>query len=359
MSDVLEMESRKLRRRLLVVVVVIPLFLLGGYVFWLSLESEAKAQRYSEPGGIEDRITYTTLLSDIVQQLQVERGRSASWMGNQADNLREALGLQRTRTDSAIQGLKAFSEQRGIDEDSMVKLDRWPVLLSKLSAHRSAIDNNAVNLKEAMAPYTHLIAAILTQIWLTRSDMREERIERNLQALEHLLQAIEAMGQERALVSNALAARSLQESSRTQILELLATQESRLETFQNYAEGELKKRFEHQNTSDDAMLVRDLRDQLLANDEKVFDRISAFDFFATATRRIEALFAIEDLVIERLKSAAISGKVNANTSAALQKALAAVLIVLALVTGMLIRVSCRKEARRNAKLGESIVDIDA
>ncbi|WP_297445012.1 nitrate- and nitrite sensing domain-containing protein, partial [Desulfurobacterium sp.] len=126
------------------------------------------------------------ILSDVVQELQKERGMSAGYIGSGGMKFKDLLPKQRKKTDEAIQRASKFLQE--FDTDKLPYLsnekinEAFGVYLTQLNVIRKKVDNLQIPLKEELAFYTNAINDLLDAIFTLSKIAPSPETERDIVA---------------------------------------------------------------------------------------------------------------------------------------------------------------------------------
>lgn len=205
-------------------VVIAPMIGFAVFASMSAIDSQRDAARVSLVAEIVDFTHYT---SDVMYELQRERGRTAGYFGSgRAAQPLQALETQRAATDVAVAELLGALESGATEGFGQAYLDSLAVIetdLAGLTAHRRAITDGSLTAGEAASAYTHIVEDILKayaeEIHLAEgTGLIEEMI-----GLLNLYEATEMAGRERAVGARAF---NLPEMERDAHIRLLSLQEA-------------------------------------------------------------------------------------------------------------------------------------
>ncbi len=176
--------------------------------------------------------------SDLVHELQKERGASAGYLGTKGKQFKEILAKQRQLTD----------EKRAILENSLKKFDLGEIdnnlnslvnkalnKLKMLHSVRQKIDNLQISVKEAIGYYTSLNRLFLDAVEGASQLSTFSDLTRELTAYNALLEMKERMGIERAVGTGAISKGRFGTGKLAKFAVLVSEQHSFKERFLNNA----------------------------------------------------------------------------------------------------------------------------
>ena len=188
----------KARVLLLVLPMISFLLITAVTVLW------SEWSRYSTAHTNHSFQQLSSLLADVVYELQLERGVTAKYLGSQGRGFREALQIQQSRADDRIDLLQNSIPGRWLDELSTGLQKDYQIIHAYLSARlalRRAVDQQTADSERYFDYYSHLNADILQFIRRLGTETSDAHLARQYEAYSKLLWIQEYSGQERAVLS--------------------------------------------------------------------------------------------------------------------------------------------------------------
>ena len=296
-------------------------------------------------------------MSALIHEQQRERGGTSVFLSSEGAEFAAELDLQRARTDSAVARFRDALARSAIDAGSPLAADVTAIVayLDARDGVRGAVDALDIATPAALAHYTEHNARMLDAIVHVASATSQPAIAAKVAALEALLLAKEYAGIERAIGSGGFASGAF-DYARVRRLEGLITRQSvGLDRFAVIAEAPFRDAAARIAASDVMATIERLREvafrSLFTGD---LGGLSAGDYFAATTERIDALKALEDRMIEDISGSA-AALVRSTMTAMLVviAAQAAALGLSAAITALVIRRMLR-EVRRIADAGDRL-----
>ena len=152
--------------------------------------------------GVRESVKLAPKISDVVHELQRERGQSAGFISSKGKSFSDSLPGQRTRTDQKFKELKAafsnfdFGSHEAYLERSVKDATNK---LNRLSEVRSSIDRAGMTVPQMAGYYTDTIKAFLFIVREIQLDSTDDKISKALTAYVSLMHAKEHTGIERAM----------------------------------------------------------------------------------------------------------------------------------------------------------------
>ncbi|MGQ9365310.1 methyl-accepting chemotaxis protein [Azospirillum sp. ST 5-10] len=230
--------------------------------------------------------------SALVHELQRERGATVLFLSSRGESFGRELAAQRLRTDAAF---ATFERSRADEADAEIA----PLLADAATATRTATALRADADQRTLVPavvlsaYTEAVRRLLATVGDMAAQTRHPRMSRMTMAYVDLMEAKESAGLERALGAGALARKAFDGESFRRFVGLQARQDAALDRFRRTLGDTAATRY-------DAIFARIPADRLLSAREWLwaydFDALTAPDWFALTTERIDRLKEVEDAV---------------------------------------------------------------
>ena len=235
-------------------------------------------------------------LSALVHEQQKERGLTAGFIAGGGSVLREELRDQRRATDAALARLEAAADGSAMSAELAGLAER----ARGLSAVRRQVDELSVAGPAAVGAYTSVNAAMLERIARWSRASGEASLGARLAAYAAFLQAKEHAGLERAVGSAGFAG-GFDAALHDRLVELGSAQAAHLMAFHGTAEAEDAAALDALAAGPAWAEVARLRSLALAGGPEAAG-VSAADWFAAATKRIEEMKRFEDGLADSLRA---------------------------------------------------------
>ena len=332
----------------IVIATILPLLAFAGFAAKGLLE---KWSTYQSVGRVAVVIETVPSVSNLVHQLQRERGASATFVASKGQTLGDVMRNQRTATDKAI----AEWQQRVSDIDASTlgpgfgrALGQVKPAIADISNVRRDIDALSITGPKAVTYFSSTIANLIGLIEAAGELSDDMRINQRSRAFVAIVKRKELAGQERATASGAFAAGEFAPDVHRNFLRLLALQEAQMSAFEKDATkaeidavaGVLK-----------GAVVDELGRMRAIAAAAPFDKaavktVAAPDWFSTITQYIDLLKTAEDRVAAEFLSAT-HAVANEDRSAfhGIAAVSAAVLLLVLAMTIVVVRSITRPIAR--------------
>ncbi len=288
--------------------ILMALLPLGMLFYLVANETVDKLNIVIEVSVLDNFSRFAITLSEVVHQLQRERGRTALFLGSEGRLFMSDLQLQRQDTDQKIDKLEKFLKSRQFHELSTIpqqNLEDTLEKLGELATTRSDVDTLQMNVASAIEYYTSLNALFLKTIEHISRLSSNVEISNHLSALVNLQQAKELAGVERALLSGVFVSNQFDESTFRQFTELVAKQETYLQVFLSFATPAEISFYEERMSSEHITVAGHMRKVAF---RQAFEGNFAVDssfWFETMTRKIDLFEEVEEFVVNGMREHAL------------------------------------------------------
>jgi len=314
---------------------LLPLTAMGGFAFSLAREREASA---AQAHRIAEVLALAPELSDLVHELQKERGMSAGFTKSGGRDFASLLPGQRRRTSAARSRL----EQRiaGVESGSAFLRGIRSLLaeLAPLGELRGRIDRLELDLAEVVSAYTKPISRALDLLSTLVQETEDPELLRLAGAYADLLQAKEHAGQERALGAAGFGAGRFDPPIYNGFLERIARQEAYLDMMRSLLPAKERPALLALLASAPFTGVEELERRVLAHggSGEAVAEVDAETWFEAITRKIDALKRYEEEIAARLTGRARALAEETRASADRLRILAGGSFAVVLLLGLLV-----------------------
>ncbi|MBF0183748.1 MAG: nitrate- and nitrite sensing domain-containing protein [Magnetococcales bacterium] len=241
--------------------------------------------------------------SAAIHEMQKERGMSAGFIGSKGLKFKEELPAQ--RRDGSDRRINDLTEHLAtLDQAEQEKISAllrgMSEKLTALGRIRSQVDRLELTAQEAIGYYTETIAQLLDLITTLAKLAPTVELSTQVQAYVNLLNSKERAGQERATLTNTLAANKFGPGMFRRFTQLISQQENYDQLFVAQSLPEQIAHFKQIHTSAEATEVERIR-------TLAFDKASSGEFgvdpnhwFKTISRKIDLLKGLEDRLSQDL-----------------------------------------------------------
>jgi methyl-accepting chemotaxis protein len=241
-------------------------------------------------------VNLVSATSQLVHELQKERGMSAGFIGSNGVKFVSKIKNQRAMTDREVQNLKNFMVDTNYHQETNEAIQQLFSNLGQLKTIRKQVDSLTITLPKVLGYYTSNNLLILDLNGHLASELEETNSSERFLTLYNIAYAKEQSGIERAVLSNVFASGAFTPALFTNFIELKSKQDTYIKSAFTVTTPEFKKVLEQFVQSDESREVRRFRD-IAESSENGFN-IEANDWFSAATARIDKLKDTEQALIK-------------------------------------------------------------
>lgn len=281
---------------------VLPLL---GLIFLAGFIMNQQMQTWQAASSLERLSELSNHAASLLQQLQRERGRTASFLGSEGNSFRPELQQQHALTDKDLDSLKSHLSENNIDEFGQTFASTWRNLLDELtslSQQRNSILSVQMTTQQAISFYTQLNAKLIAATQTLTQTGASDEISNIAAAYVNTLHASENAGVERAILSAAFSSKQLSFNSLRSLLSLMAQQSLNTEQFIDRASSEQKRFIEQKLANPVIAKVEQARESAIQHAITGSLSLSAADWFALSTEKIDLLHEIANYFSQQLGS---------------------------------------------------------
>ncbi|UQG59483.1 methyl-accepting chemotaxis protein [Marinobacter sp. M3C] len=334
---------RSLSMRSKLIVLVLPVLLA-----MLLFASQSVISDYSdlkEMGELQGMTNLVALADPVIDALQVERGRSAIVLTNNADTDQreialESLQAQKQITDQQLaqyrRQLPDIMQAQKFDSGVLSSIEESQNSLSGLAALRQSILDGTIKPAESAARYTVMVRQLIDRIPLIIRRTDNAELTRQVNAYLNMAEAAENAGTERAQGAVLISTSEFSLSRLDQLAELAGAQDGHMSAAVAMlpTDSPRRQRLIDFEASSQSLAMTDMRNTLFSSTAGMLDLIST-EWFDTTTRRIQAMNQVRTLILneshniaQRHLDSARSELITAVVLAGLATLIALVLMVL-------------------------------
>ncbi len=314
--------SRLLRnlsiRNKLGVLVLLPLMAFawvssGRVIHTLRSRSDALA--------LEELTTIVACASNLVHELQKERGMTAGFLGSKGKSFSAELQNQRRDTNQLVSEMDQVIETASLDayDPSLGQsLEEALQALRELDTKRSAVNSLSISTADVLAYYTDINSKLLAVVGLMPGLSSDAKTAVLSAGFASFLWGKECAGIERAVLANTFARGRFAPGMYRKFVSLLAQQDTSLGFFETTSPRDVVGVFRELLTGEDVRTVASMRkialDRGISLSEDALGESRGIDagadgfgidadmWFSAATGRINALKQVENHLASTLKS---------------------------------------------------------
>lgn len=215
--------SLKLTQKL-VLLVIVPIsiiFCFGLYQSYNAFDLQLKSAR------LEKMVEFSVNASNLVHELQKERGMTAGFLGSKGSNFASEIIDQRQSTDVKLDVMNQFLatfDAASTSQELAQNIDKMLRGLSALEDKRKLVDKLNISLSDALGYYTGNNNAMLLLIEQMSALAPNQEIAAMISAYANFLQSKERAGIERAVLANVFSKDQFQGNLYNRFTSLVTTQ---------------------------------------------------------------------------------------------------------------------------------------
>lgn len=256
-------------------------------------------------------------ISAVVHELQVERGRTAGFLGSGGEQFQTELRQQRSVTTQSFQNLHQQLENITLSSFGQTfenLLENALQQEQQLQRRRSSIDQIDIDVDSALNFYTEMIGKYIDVISEMGSLTSSAEIANRITAYTSFLMAKEYMGLERAVFSNVFTEGQFSNNTYRRAVEIVKTQENYLDLFRDYATTDQWRLFQETVRGQHVNRATQLRDSALNNSDSDQFNVDQAEWFNVISEKINLVKNVEDRLSDDIQNASIELESQANTN---------------------------------------------
>ena len=288
---------------------------------WLSINSVLDSIAIkNEMSTIAPLTELSVVYSELVHELQKERGMTAGFLGSKGTKFADKLQNQRKNTDQKRSNQENFWGKSNFNLEQIKQLNNTiSQSLKNLQSIRQQVDSQSISLGKALTYYTQLNKQLLSVAMLNASISSDALITKITIAYYNFLQGKERAGIERAVLSNTFAKDKFGQGMYAKFIRLVSEQNTYFDNFNQFSDDKGKEFFKQQLNHAAVKEVLNLR-TIAINNQSDF-KTDAEYWFAQSTGRIGQLKKTENFL-----SSGILALVEDKQNSAFQTMLANIVI---------------------------------
>lgn len=284
---------------------LVCLFPLLALIFVSSTKILNEYEKAHQAAIITEILEVAPVISNLVHELQKERGTSAGFISSKGQSFASVIGLQRQATDAKLSAFtfNAVTSQKALTIPQYKNaLKAANQELAQIQKIRSQIDGLQISVPAMAKYYTPLISNLLDMVNATTYIIEDADILRPVISYNALLQAKERAGIERAMGAAGFGSGNFTQTIYKNFIRLGAMQDTFLNTFKQYSNDKKNALLDRKLSGpveDNVIALRKLAQGAPFGQD--ISSISAPQWFKTSTLRIDALKEVEDSAINEIE----------------------------------------------------------
>ncbi len=189
---------------------------------------------HSSSKKVQRAITLSVKISNLLHEMQKERGMTAGYIGAKGKEFKNRLAAQRKRTDKAYKAVRNYLDSLKLStypksfRSNILAFQKQMRTLAKI---RNKVKQLSIPSKEAIGFYTSLNAKMLDIVASAIQITRSVKTTKNMIAFYNFLMAKERAGIERAVLANTFARNRFQPGLKDKFVRLITEQDSFIKAF--------------------------------------------------------------------------------------------------------------------------------
>ncbi|WP_420590615.1 methyl-accepting chemotaxis protein [Bacterioplanoides sp.] len=245
----------------------------------------------------ETLINLSLISSNLVHEIQKERGASSVYIASQGETFSRELAQQKQQTDTVFDRFSRYVEQQQLatGSDELAR-DLKAIIDSRLAVNkiRQQVKNHTIGMKTAISFYTNLNTDLLSLTAGISQIVADKDISRAATAYLYFMQGKERAGIERAVIGSVLTKDSADANTKAKYLALGVEQARFYQLFLDFSDAALTHTIRQIISGPAIDEVERIRRITRENDQNF--GVDAVYWFQQATERINLLKKAEDSV---------------------------------------------------------------
>ena len=286
----------------LIIMIVIPLLGMTGFSLQYAHNQYAS---YSSNQHLSQLIVLSNRISDLLHELQKERGLTAGYLGAKGAKFEAEIKKQRTVVTAVLTEYQSFYadfNKSDVDSGVLEAISSIDERLSSLPGIRGQVDSLSIKTTEALSFYTKNNAMLLSLISQLAKQTTNSEMSIMATAFVAFLQSKERAGIERAVLSNTFSRDNFGPGMADKFKRLLNDQQTYTSMFNEYASAKQKNFYSEIMVGSVVKDVQNMRNIALQRANKGIFGIDAGVWFSNKTKEINALKKIEVFIINDMLS---------------------------------------------------------
>jgi len=271
----------------------------------------------------------SVVYSELVHELQKERGMTAGYLSSKGTKFVSKLPNQRQNTDSKISKRTQYLNENKFHLSEIKQLNQSvSQSIQQLASIRQQVLNQSISTPDAIKFYTQLNAKLLSVAVLNSDISTDALVTKETVAYYNFLQGKERAGIERAVLSSTFSADKFASGMLVKFISLVTEQKTFFNNFSSFANDSNIAFFQESNNHPAVREVMKLR-EVASNKSENFGIDSEY-WFNQSTGRIGQLKKVETKLSETLLGLARTKQSSAFNSMVISIISTSVLVLLAL-----------------------------
>lgn len=292
--------------------------------------------RYKEVKNLDNigyMVNYATKVSELVHNLQKERGSSAGFISSKGEKFKSELDAIRKDTDAALGKLTQYYntlDKASLSPDLNQKMSKAFANLSKLNDIRNGVSSLGVAVGIPVEFYTNTNNDFLFSIEEIVKMSSNATMNNTINAFVNFLYSKERAGLERAVLSSTFSRDNFAPGFYEKFIGLLNAQDIFMNKFIFLAHSELRAFYDKAASSSEFSEVDKMRKIALEHPNGGFGVDSVY-WFNTITKKINLLKGVEDEIAKDIESQVVKLRDSAFNSMLLDTIINSIVVIFIIV----------------------------
>jgi len=308
------------------ILLAVPLL---GFLFSSISSILASIEKTQEMNQLSRSTKLSTVYSDLVHELQKERGMTAGFLGAKGTKFANKLNGQRGNTNEKNTVRKSFWQENTFEYSKIKALNsEINDQLSQLNSIRSQVDQQSISTAKAIEFYTETNKLLLSISTLISEISTDSMVSKEVVAYYNFIQGKERAGIERAVLSNTFSANTFSDGMFVKFIKLVSEQNTYMSNFTAFANAENKSFYQQRINNPAVNEVLRLRKIALDKSAEGDFGIEANHWFEESTKRIGLFKETETQLSNNLLTLVKSKNETAFTSMIINSVISSILIII-------------------------------
>ncbi|MBR9788610.1 MAG: methyl-accepting chemotaxis protein [Vibrionaceae bacterium] len=277
-------------KRKIIALLTLPII---AFVFLSYLTISQAISTANEMASLNQLVRLSVVYSELVHEIQKERGMTAGYLGSKGEKFGDNLASQRKEVNLKREILSQYWQSANIELTSIEALNNSINRdLDQVESVRRQVDTQEIALSNALSYYTGLNKKLLSVSELVSKISTDATITKETVAYYSFLQGKERAGIERAVLSNVFSKNEFGKGMLVRFISLVTEQNTYLANFSVLVSDEGKQFYDQHINHKSISEVNKLRD--IAKAKSSDFNVDSVYWFSQATARIGQLKKIED-----------------------------------------------------------------
>jgi len=271
----------------------------AGMLAFAGLSALSYASVMRDAGAARSHTMLAVAASDLIHELQTERGMSAGYLGSKGAQFGAELPSQRALTDAAMAAVAeaVAADEAGLEEIRST-IDKASAGLARIEGTRKSVDALSMVASDSFAVYGKAIAAYLDVVSRIAALADEPDIVRGAVAYFSFLNLKEQAGQERATLNEVLGSGAFTDATYKRFISIVAAQAEYQSLFVRFAEASDVEALNRNLSTESALRAEQIR--LVALSERSDFGVGATEWFEVMSRKITSMKEVENHIAHGL-----------------------------------------------------------